>query len=134
MKYLLDTNIISNLIKYPDREAAKRVARVKPSELWTSIIVSAELKFGYTRISSNRLQRLIEEVLASFEIAPWETPADRLYARLRADLEEKGQPIGQNDMLIAAHALALDAILVTDNDKEFSRVSGLRIENWLRAG
>ena len=133
MKYLLDTNIVSNLVKDPNGEVAKRIARLKPGEVWTSIIVSAELKFGYTKISSKRLQRAIEEVLASLEIAPWESPADQVYARLRTELENKGQPIGQNDMLIAAHGLTLEAILVTDNDREFSRVSGLRIENWLRA-
>lgn len=132
MKYLLDTNIISNLIKYPDRVVAHRIARTNPSELWTSIIVSAELKFGYTKIASPRLQRLVEGVLASLTVASWQSPADRVYARLRTDLEERGKLIGQNDMLIAAHALALDAILVSDNEREFSRVSGLRIENWMR--
>lgn len=133
MKYLLDTNVISNVIRYPDGEAAKRVAQLSRGELWTSIIVSAELKFGYTKTSSERLERLIEGLLASFEVAPWEAPTDTVYARLRTDLEEKGTPIGQNDMLIAAHALALDAVLVTDNKKEFSRVPGLKIENWLQA-
>jgi tRNA(fMet)-specific endonuclease VapC len=131
MKYLLDTNVISSVIKFPGGEAAGQVARRKPGELCTSIIVSAELKFGYTKISSRRLQRLVEAVLANLEIAPWEAPADRAYARLRADLERSGQPIGQNDMLIAAHALALNAALVTDN-KEFSRVAGLKVVNWVR--
>ena len=133
MKFLLDTNVISNLIRFPDGKAAKRVSGLKVGELGTSIIVSAELKFGYIRRSSKRLEQLVEGSLASFEIAPWEAPADLIYGRLRAHLEGKGKPIGQNDMLIAAHALALDAVLVTDNEKEFSRVPNLRVENWLRA-
>ena len=133
MKYLLDTNVISNVIKYPERDAANQVAQTRAGELWTSIIVSAELKFGYTKVSSDRLKRLVEGVLASFEIAPWDSPADQVYARLRTDLEKSARPISQNDMLIAAHALALDAVLVTANEGEFSRVSGLKVENWVRA-
>ena len=132
MKYLLDTNIISALIRHPDGNAANRVAALRAGELGTSIIVSAELKFGYIKESSKKLEAMIEGLLAGFEIAPWESPADLTYARLRAELERNGQPIGQNDMLIAAHALSLGAILVTDNEREFSRVPGLGIENWVR--
>jgi tRNA(fMet)-specific endonuclease VapC len=132
MKYLLDTNVISNLIRFPDGKAARRVAGLKSGELGTSIIVSAELKFGYVRKSSKRLERLVEGSLASFEVAAWDAPADLSYARLRSHLESKGKTIGQNDMLIAAHAIALGAVLVTDNETEFSRVPGLKIENWLR--
>jgi tRNA(fMet)-specific endonuclease VapC len=134
MRYLLDTNVISALIKHPNGGAAKRVAAVTAGELGTSIIVSAELKFGYIKQSSKRLEALIEGLLAGFEIAPWEAPADLAYARLRTLLERKGRPIGQNDMLIAAHALALNVVLVTDNDREFSRVPGLKVENWVRPG
>lgn len=132
MRYLLDTNVISNLIRFPGGRAAKRIAAAESGELGTSIIVSAELKFGYLKKSSKRLEELIEGTLASFEIAPWEAPADLAYARLRAHLESKGNLISQNDMLIAAHAVALNVALVTDNEKEFSRVLGLKVENWLR--
>jgi tRNA(fMet)-specific endonuclease VapC len=131
MKYLLDTSVISAVIKDPDGKAAERVAALRAGEPGTSIIVSAELKFGYTKESSRRLEALIERFLANVEIAPWEAPADMAYARLRAELEKKGKLIGQNDMLIAAHALTLDATLVTDNEREFSRVRGLRVENWV---
>ena len=132
MRYLLDTNVISNLIRFPEGKAAKRIGGLKIGELGTSIIVSAELKFGYMKRASKKLQRLIEASLASFEVAPWEAPADLAYAQLRTHLESKGRPISQNDMLIAAHALALNVVLVTDNDREFSRVPGLKVENWLR--
>ena len=132
MRYLLDTNVISNLIRFPNGNAANRVAGSQTGELGTSIIVSAELRFGYVRSSSKRLEGLVEGMLANLEVVSWESPADTVYARVRAYLESKGRPIGQNDMLIAAHALALDAVLVTGNEKEFSRVPGLKVENWVR--
>lgn len=132
MRYLLDTNIISALCKFPAGGVAERVAGLRPDELGTSIIVAAELRFGYTKVASARLERIIEGTLAAFEVAPWESPADFAYAELRSHLERLGRPIGQNDMLIAAHALALEATLVTDNGREFSRVPGLKLENWLR--
>ena len=77
-------------------------------------------------------QELVNAVLGDLEVAAWDEPADRRYAELRARLEAEGTPIGQNDMLIAAHAQAIGATLVTDNGKEFSRVPGLKVENWVR--
>jgi tRNA(fMet)-specific endonuclease VapC len=132
MRYLLDTNIISNIMKFPEGVAASRMAELEQEEINTSIIVAAELRFGYTKVASKRLETLAEEMLSDIEVLPWDSPADRGYASLRTQLEEQGTPIGQNDMLIAAHALSTDAVLVTDNDKEFSRVAGLKVENWLR--
>lgn len=132
MKYLLDTNIISNAIRFPMGSAAARIALLEIGELSTSILVAGELKFGARKKNSSRLENLVNEVLEDFEVLPWEMPADDHYARIRAELEEQGQPIGQMDLLIAAQASALDLILVTDNEREFSRVPGLKIENWLR--
>jgi tRNA(fMet)-specific endonuclease VapC len=132
MKYLLDTNIISNLCKFPEGRAAERVMKLDEGDLGTSIIVAAELRFGYTKAESSRLEKVIEMTLSSFEIAPWESPADLAYARLRTHLERRGKKIGQNDMLIAAHAMALGVVMVTHNEREFSRVPGLKVENWLR--
>jgi tRNA(fMet)-specific endonuclease VapC len=132
MRYMLDTNMISHLLKCPNGSVAERVARLKSGELGTSIIVAAELRFGYVRKSSNRLEKLVNTVLGDFEVAAWDHPADQRYAELRAHLESNGTLIGSNHMLIAAHALALEATLVTDNEKEFSRVPGLKSENWLR--
>ncbi len=74
----------------------------------------------------------VEGLLSRLEVFPFETPADRFYAQIRFDLEGSGLPIGGNDLFIAAHALALDRILVTDNEREFSRIENLRVENWLR--
>lgn len=131
MRYLLDTNIISALCRYPEGGVAERVGRLAVGELGTSLIVAAELRFGYVKAASARLERLVEETLASFEIAPWESPADVAYAELRTRLEREGRRIGQNDMLIAAHAIALEVVLVTHDMREFSRVPGLKVEDWL---
>ena len=132
MSYLLDTNVISDMIRNPSGRAATKVASLDEGELRTSIIVAAELRYGVAKKGAQRLAELVDSVLADFEILPWEAPADMSYATVRDGLSRSGQPIGDMDMLIAAHALALDAVLVTDNEKEFSRVSGLKIENWLR--
>lgn len=132
MRYLLDTNVVSNICKFPNGAAASRVRNLEMGDLGTSIIVAAELRFGYMKADSPKLERLIEQTLASFEIAPWETPADFAYARIRTFLERTGRVIGQNDMLIAAHTVALGVTLVTDNEREFVRVPGLKVENWLR--
>ncbi len=132
MSYLLDTNVISDLIRNPEGEAARRVAKLSPGELKTSLIVAAELRYGVAKKGSARLANLVETVLADFEVLPWEAPADLHYAAVRDGLSRSGQSIGDMDMLIAAHALSLDTVLVSDNEKEFSRVPGLKIENWLR--
>lgn len=132
MSYLLDTNVILDLIRNPDGKAGRRVAALGQGELRTSLIVAAELRYGIAKKGSERLVKLVEGVLADFEVLPWEAPADVHYAAVRHGLSRSGQPIGDMDMLIAAHALALDMVLVTDNEREFSRVPGLKIENWLR--
>jgi tRNA(fMet)-specific endonuclease VapC len=98
----------------------------------TSIIVAAELRFGAAKLGSARLTERLEAVLAVLEIVPFEAPADAVYGRIRAQLEQAGTPIGGNDLLIAAHAITLGDTVVTDNEREFGRVEGLRVENWLR--
>lgn len=132
MSHLLDTNIVSDLIRNPAGKAAQRIAELEPGELKTSIIVAAELRYGVEKKGSARLVRLVDELLMDFEVLPWEAPAEIHYAAIRDHLSRNGQPIGDMDMLIAAHALALDVVLVTDNEREFSRVPGLKVENWLR--
>ncbi len=132
MSYLLDTNVISELIRNPGGKAGQRIAALQAGELRTSVIVAAEMRYGVAKKASERLTKLVEDVLADFEVLPWEAPADVHYAAVRDSLSRSGQLIGDMDMLIAAHALTLDAVLVTDNEREFSRVPGLRIENWLR--
>ena len=130
-RYLLDTNIISDLVRNPRGSVADRIALVGEDRVCTSIVVAAELHFGAMKLGSERLTAQLEAILSAVEIAPLEEPADRLYGELRARLERQGTPIGPNDMLIAAQALSLDCTLVTANNREFSRVSGLKVENWL---
>lgn len=131
-RYLLDTNIISDLIRRPQGQVATKIAEVGEENVATSIIVTAELRFGAAKTGSRRLAAQVEAVLSALSVMAFAEAADRRYGLLRAQLERKGTPIGGNDMLIAAHALELDHILVTDNVREFERVEGLRIENWLR--
>lgn len=130
--WLLDTNILSDLVRNPAGQVAEHIRRVGEPKIRTSIVVVGELRFGAAKKGSERLTRQLETILAAVEILPLASPADHIYGRLRALLEQKGALIGGNDMLIAAHALASDCTLVTDNEREFSRVEGLSIENWLR--
>lgn len=131
--HLLDTNIVSDLVRHPQGAAAACLAKVEPARVCTSLIVVSELRYGVEKKGSERLARQLEQVLAGLDILPYTTPADFHYGRIRAALQRIGQPIGYNDLLIAAHAMALDAVLVTDNMREFERVPGLRVENWLDA-
>lgn len=132
MRYLLDTNIVSDLVRNPQGQAAKRIRKVGESRVCTSIIVAAELRYGAAKKGSQRLTAQLEAVLGALEVLPFESLADATYGRLRAQLESAGTPIGGNDLLIAAHATALGYTVVTDNAREFGRIQGLRYENWLR--
>ena len=132
MRYLLDTNMISDLVRNPQGKVAARIARVGEESVCTSIIVAAELRYGAARKGSARLLAQLLTVLDAFEILPFEAPAEITYGDLRARLEFAGKPIGGNDMLIAAHAVSLGHTIVTDNEREFLRVDGLPFENWLR--
>jgi len=132
MRYLLDTNIVSDLVRNPQGKIAEQVLKVGETKVCTSIIVAAELRYGAEKKQSPRLSRQLEAVLGALEILPFEKPADASYGSIRAQLECAGKPIGANDLLIAAQALTLGYTVVTDNEKEFSRVEHLRFENWLR--
>jgi tRNA(fMet)-specific endonuclease VapC len=130
-RYILDTNIISDLIRNPQGRAAKRIAKVGESSICTSIIVAAELRYGCAKSGSTRLRKAVEDLLGEISVLPFEAPADAEYGALRAALEAGGTPIGSNDLLIAAHARATGATIVTANVDEFRRVPGLTVENWL---
>jgi tRNA(fMet)-specific endonuclease VapC len=130
-RYLLDTNIISDLIRNPRGKAAKRVGRLGEDNICTSVIVAAELRYGCARSGSERLRRAVEDLLSEIDVLPFDVPADAEYGRIRASLEAAGKPIGSNDLLIAAHASATGATIATGNTDEFMRVGGLKVENWL---
>jgi tRNA(fMet)-specific endonuclease VapC len=133
MRYLLDTNIISDLVRHPQGPIGDNIRRVGERAVFTSIIVAAELRYGVAKKKSPNLTTRIKAVLDALEVAPFESPAGNTYGLLRMQLENSGKPIGANDLLIAAHALTLGCTLVTDNEKEFARISDLRCENWLRS-
>jgi tRNA(fMet)-specific endonuclease VapC len=129
IRFLLDTNIISAILDSPESPAARRYDE-RVSNCFTSIIVAGELRFGIAKRPDRHSTRKAAELLEDLLVLPFESPADEHYGRLRAHLELGGTPIGANDMFIAAHALALDATLVTANEREFRRVPGLKVENW----
>jgi tRNA(fMet)-specific endonuclease VapC len=128
---MLDTNIISDLIKNPKGKAAARIARVGEDKICTSIIVAAELRYGCAKKGSKRLLKAVEDLLEEIETLPFEPPAEIKYGEIRLELESAGKPIGANDLLIAAHAAAVDATIVTANVDEFKRIRGLKVESWL---
>jgi tRNA(fMet)-specific endonuclease VapC len=132
VRYLLDTNIVSDLVRNPQGLAAQRVAFVGDLNVCTSIVVAAELWYGAIEKDAPRLTEQLEAVLGVMEVLPLTLPMDREYGRLRARLERDGQPIGGNDLLIAAQSVVLGLTLVTDNQREFSRIAELPRENWLR--
>jgi tRNA(fMet)-specific endonuclease VapC len=135
-RYLLDTNILSDLIRNPQGSVANKIAALSADErdaLATSVIVAAEMRYGAAKKRSPNLSSRVDQVLEAVDILPFEPEADRHYGFIRVALEEMGTVIGANDLLIAAHAIALDAVLISDNVREFERVPGLRIENWLRS-
>jgi tRNA(fMet)-specific endonuclease VapC len=131
--YLLDTNILSDLVRNPQGRIAACIAQVGEKSVCTSMIVASELRFGAAKRNASKLTAQVDAILAALDVRPFDIPADREYAKLRFHLEQAGTPIGPNDMLIAAHALATESVLVTANTGEFSRVPGLAVENWLEA-
>ena len=130
--YLLDTNILSNLVRQPQGRVRDQIADVGEDNVLTSVIVTCELRYGAAKRGSRRLTRQVETVFGALTVRPLESDVERIYASIRGALEKKGTPIGAHDMLIAAHARALDAVCVTDNVSQFKRVPALKVENWLR--
>ena len=130
-RYLLDTNILSDLVRQPQGAVASRIVQAGEETICTSIIAAAELRFGAEKSGSNKLEDQVDLILSAIEILPLESPADREYGKLRHYLSRNGMLIGPNDMLIAAQALGGGLIVVTANSGEFSRVPGLVVENWL---
>lgn len=131
IRYLLDTNILSHLVRHPQGMVRARLVKVGPETVATSIVVACELRFGANKGGSARLSRNVEAVLSALPILPMEQGVDHACAKIRLALEESGQLIGPNDLLIAAHALTLGLVVVTANLDEFRRVPGLVVENWL---
>ena len=130
MKKTLDTNICSYILRRHPVSVLKHFAQAENQSLFLSAVVAAELRFGANKLASERFSQQLEEWLAAFSIQAWPEAASHHYAKLRATLERQGQTIGNMDLLIAAHALAENAVLVTHNSREFERVPGLKCEDW----
>jgi len=128
---LLDTNILSDLVRQPQAAVARRIEEVGEEAICTSIIVAVELQFGAEISDSDKLVVRVNSILSAIDILPLESPADREYGKLHHYLSRKGTLIGPNDMLIAAQALSSELTVVTANTGEFSHVPGLNVENWL---
>lgn len=129
-QYLLDTNIASYIIKGNVPAVRRRLVRVPMAQLFISAVTEGELRYGVARRpAATKLQQIVEEFLLRVTVLPWDSDAARQYGYLRADLERLGQPMGNLDMMIGAHALAAGAILIS-NDRVFTRIKKLRVEDW----
>ncbi len=132
VRYLLDTNTASYVIKGNFPRVRERLLRIPMAEVGISVVTEAELRFGVARLpEATTLKSVVEEFLLRVEILPWNSEAAQQYARLRAILEKEGSPIGNLDLMIAAQAVAAGVVLVT-HDHVFRRVKGLRVEDWSR--
>jgi tRNA(fMet)-specific endonuclease VapC len=132
VRYLLDTNTASYVIKGNFPRVRERLLRIPMAEVGISVVTEAELRFGVARRpEAVTLQRVVEEFLLRVEALPWSSDAAQEYAHIRAALEKDGQPMGNLDLMIAAQALAAEVVLVT-HDHVFRRVKGLKVEDWTR--
>ena len=132
VRYLLDTNTVSYVIKGNFRRVRERLLKAPMAEVGISVVTEAELRFGLARRpEASKLKIAVEEFLLRVEILPWNSDAALHYAAARAALEDEGEPVGNLDLMIAAQALAAEAVLVT-HDRVFRRVKGLRIEDWTK--
>jgi tRNA(fMet)-specific endonuclease VapC len=133
LAYLLDTNTISDLIRHPQGPIAEKIKQTGEDKICTSLIVAAEIRYGCAKKGSVKLTSQANAILNALTILPLEPPVDAVYGDIRNTLEANGEPIGPNDLFIAAHALACGLTLVTANQTEFSRIAKLKVENWLTA-
>jgi tRNA(fMet)-specific endonuclease VapC len=129
--WMLDTNTLSDLIRNPQGALVQRLSSVEPDAVATSIVVACELRFGARRKGSDALTSRVEQLLGALTVLPFDEPADQHYADIRATLERAGTPIGSHDLFIAAHARSRGMTLVTHNTREFERVPGLNVEDWM---
>jgi tRNA(fMet)-specific endonuclease VapC len=132
VRYLLDTNTASYAIKGNLPRVRERLQKIALAEVAISVITEAELRFGVLRLpGAKRLTIVVEEFLRFVDIRPWDSAAAQNYAQLRASIEQQGRPMGNLDLMIAAHSLALGTILVS-SDRVFRRVKDLKLEDWTR--
>ena len=132
VRYLLDTNTASYVIKGNFPRVRERLLKISMSEVGISVVTEAELRFGVARLpEATTLKSVVEEFLLRVEVLPWNSEAAQQYARIRTILEKEGAPMGNLDLMIAAQAVAAEVVLVT-HDHVFRRVKGLKVEDWSR--
>ena len=132
MPYLLDTNICIYIIKQKPHSVLHKFNSIEPGEIALSMITISELYYGARKSAVKEKNFLaLNKFILPFNILDFDLAAANSYGIIRTELEVKGIPIGPLDTLIAAHAISLDYILVTNNEREFTRVSGLQVENWV---
>lgn len=132
VRYLLDTNTASYVIKGNFPRVRERLLKVPMAEVGISAVTEAELRFGVARKpGAIRLKTAVEEFLLRVEVLPWDSAAAEQYAEVRADPERTGKPMGNLDLLIAAHAIAAQVALVT-HDHVFRRIKRLKVEDWTK--
>ncbi len=129
--WMLDTDTCSYILRAYSSKVMARLDSVPRDSVAISAVVAAELRFGAERVKSRKLTALVDAWLEMFAIDAWDDAAARSYAKIRAALEAKGKPIGNLDLLIAAHAVSRRATLVTNNTRHFSQVPGLKLDNWI---
>jgi tRNA(fMet)-specific endonuclease VapC len=132
-RYMLDTNICIYIAKHQPPEVKARFDRLKPGQLVMSVITYGELYYGANKSNQRaRALRLIEELVQEIPVEDLNSLAAQAYGEIRAWLEKRGRLIGNNDLWIGAHAMALDVTLATNNEREFKRIAGLSVENWTK--
>lgn len=133
MRFMLDTNSCVDLIRQRDDRILRRMKRHRPEDLCVSSVTLSELEYGAAKSANPGKNRLaLAEFMTPLSVMPYDDAVAPVYGRVRADLERAGTPIGPLDTMIAAHALALGMTVVTDNEQEFSRVVGLKVQNWTK--
>jgi len=130
MRRTLDTHICSYVLRRHPADMLERFAGLARDQLWLSAIVAAELRLGATKLASPRFSSAVESWIAGFDVQPWLLAATHCYAQTRAALERTGQPIGGMDLMVAAHAMSEDSVIVTNNARAFLRVPGLAVDEW----
>ena len=133
MRFMLDTNTCVDLIRRRDDRILRKMQRLRPDDLCVSSVTLSELEYGAAKSAAPGRNRLaLAEFMTPLRVVPYDDAVAPVYGQVRADLERAGTPIGPLDTIIVAHALALGLIVVTDNEREFRRVSGLKIQNWAK--
>ena len=132
MRFLLDTNILSHMMRDPHGVVTRKIAEVGEKNVFTSVLAIAEIRFGIQKTGSKRLAKELAWLQPHIKAEPWTAAAELHYATIRVAIEAMGLPVGQIDMLLGAQASAAGATFVTDNEKHFRHMPGVKVENWLR--